>query len=470
MKKTLTIRETLAITSMLFGLFFGAGNLIFPALLGQQAGSAVLPALLGFLVTGVGLPLLTVISLGITGSNGLLELSGIVGKRFAYIFTIALYLTIGPFFAIPRCVTVPFEVGVRSFLPADMNTHIALLVFSMIFLTITLLVSLRPGKILTYVGKVLNPIFLIVLGILVFTAVFHHVSTEGFAPAASYEQHAFIQGVLDGYNTMDALAGLAFGIIVVTVIKNLGIREQGDIAKSTVKAGIFSCALMAVIYLLVALTGTYSLSYLAPQENGSLVLAGAASHFFTSAGQILLALIVFFACLKTDIGLVTSCATAFEEMFPGKLTYRQWVVLFCSVTFLIANLGLNAIITISVPVLVMLYPIAIVLTLLAICGKWYHHDINIIRGAMIMAVASSLLDFLHALPAAWMAEVHLDRFILFIEEHLPFYSLGFGWICPTIVGVLAGLITSHLTRRWNHKALDTYSAAHGATITTDMKR
>ncbi len=451
MKRNLTFKETLAITSMLFGLFFGAGNLIFPALLGQQAGGHVLPALLGFLVTGVGMPLLTVISLGLTGSNGLLDLSSLVGKKFAMIFTMALYLTIGPFFASPRCVTVPFEVGVRSFLPEGANVHLALFLFSLVFLTITLIVSLKPGNILTYVGRILNPIFLIVLGVLVLTAVISAIvggSTIGtFAVSETYESHAFLKGILDGYNTMDTLAGLAFGIIVVSVIRNLGITDQKDIARNTVKAGVLSCTLMGIIYLLVALTGTYSLAYLAPQENGSLVLAGAASHFFTGAGQILLAAIVCFACLKTVIGLVTSCAATFTKLFHGKLSYNTWVILFCAVTFLVANLGLNSIIVISIPVLTMLYPIAITLTLLAICSKFIRQDRCIILGAMSMAIASSVLDLIHTLPGEWMSAIHLDGLILLLEEHLPFYQLGFGWVYPTIIGVLCGAFISFLKKR-----------------------
>ena len=118
MKTKLTWGETLSITSMLFGLFFGAGNLIFPAYLGQEAGSNIYPALLGFLITGVGMPMMTVAALGITGSDGLLDLSQKAGRHFGYIFTCALYLTIGPFFASPRCVTVPFEIGAKALLPA----------------------------------------------------------------------------------------------------------------------------------------------------------------------------------------------------------------------------------------------------------------------------------------------------------------------------------------------------------------
>ena len=103
MKKRLSFSETMAVGSMLFGLFFGAGNLIFPALMGQKAGANVWPAIVGFLITGVGIPLLGVASMGMSRSDGLMQMSSRVGRKYGMFFTCALYLTIGPFFAIPRC-------------------------------------------------------------------------------------------------------------------------------------------------------------------------------------------------------------------------------------------------------------------------------------------------------------------------------------------------------------------------------
>lgn len=116
MKRKLTFQQYIAVASMLFGLFFGAGNLIFPVSMGQMAGRRVWPAIFGFLITGVGLPLLGVAALGMSRCNGLAEMSQRIGKKYGTFFTCALYLTIGPFFAIPRCATVPFAVGIEPIL------------------------------------------------------------------------------------------------------------------------------------------------------------------------------------------------------------------------------------------------------------------------------------------------------------------------------------------------------------------
>ena len=160
MKQKLSFKEYIYVASMLFGMFFGAGNLIFPVYMGQVAGRNMWAAVLGFLITGVGLPLLGVAALGISRSNGLFDLSHKVGRPYAFFFTCALYLTIGPFFAIPRCATTSFTVGLEQILPHDDKSWLYLLLFSLLFFAVTLVLSLRPGKILTYVGKVLTHTFI----------------------------------------------------------------------------------------------------------------------------------------------------------------------------------------------------------------------------------------------------------------------------------------------------------------------
>lgn len=439
MKTKLTTGELITIASMLFGLFFGAGNLIFPAYLGQMAGGNLLPALAGFLVTAVGMPLLAVISLGLTGSNGLLDLSRQVGGRFAYLFTVALYLTIGPFFAAPRCLTVPFEIGIKHLLPANVNVRFALLVFTAFVYALLLWFSLRPGKILTWIGKFLNPVFIFVLGILLAIALSRPEGNIFTVEAQDvYRQAPALQGILDGYNTMDTLAGLAFGIIVVDVIKKQGITAPEHIAANTVKAGIFSCGFMGIIYFLVSLAGSESRAYASLSDNGGAVLADISAHYFPGFGSLLLAVIIFFACLKTAVGLMTSCAATFSEIFPKKLSYNKWAVLFSTVTFLISNAGLSSIIKISVPVLMMLYPIAIMLTLLSVFGKLFHRNHTIIVSVMTMVIISSFFDLLKALPSEWTTAIGANTLIELGNRCLPFFSYGFGWIVPTILGFLIG--------------------------------
>ena len=346
MKRNLTAKETIAITSMLFGMFFGAGNLIFPAKLGIDAGSSMWSAFLGVFVTAVGIPMLAVVALGLSRSEGVVELSGRVSRKYSLFFCTALYLTIGPLFAIPRCASTAFSVGAVNLLPEG-HEGLFLAGFSLIFFAVVLLFSLKPGGIMTWIGKWLNPVFLVFLATLVIAALVNPVTkisavapAEGYASAGS----AFFRGFLEGYNTLDALAGLAFGIVVIDVVRTHGVTQPERVAVNTAKAGIFSCLFMGLIYLCITLISTQSAPICAGADNGGAVLGLIANHYFKAAGSILMTLIVTFACLKTAIGLVTSCSKAFVDMFPKGPGYSVWAVIFSVVSFGIANFGLSSIV------------------------------------------------------------------------------------------------------------------------------
>ena len=440
MKTSLTLSETITITSMLFGMFFGAGNLIFPVYMGQMAGSNVWPAIIGFIITGVGLPLLGVAALGISKSNGLQELSSKVSRRYGVFFTCALYLTIGPLFAIPRCATVPFEAGVIAMLGEGTSATMALAIFSGIFFIAVLAFSLKPGKIMVWIGKILNPLFLCCLAIFVVAAFLNPgASIADVQPDANYQSGAFFNGFLEGYNTLDALASLAFGIVVINVIKGLGIERPEDIATNTVKAGVFSCIMMGIIYICITVVGVQSRGFTETCANGAEALYVIANHYFGGVGTFILAATVTFACLKTAVGLTTSCAETFTGLFPKGPSYKAWAIVFTVVAFLIANLGLSAIISYSIPVLMFLYPLAITLILLALFGKYYNHDKAVYASVTGFTLVAALFDLVKSLPAGLYGVINGDA-IMSVGSLLPFSSLGMGWIVPAIVGLVVGLV------------------------------
>ena len=441
MKQKLSFKEYVYVASMLFGMFFGAGNLIFPVYMGQAAGRNVWPAIVGFLVTGVGLPLLGVAALGISRSSGLFDLSRKVGRPYAFFFTCALYLTIGPFFAIPRCATTAFTVGLEQILPHDDKSWLYLLLFSLLFFAVTLVLSLRPGKILTYVGKVLTPCFLVFLAIMVFVTILHPTtSISAVEPQGAYAVQPFFTGFLEGYNTMDALASLAFGIVVVQVIRDLGVTEPDAVAGSTVRAGIFSCLLMAAIYVAVTVVGVQSRGLFETSENGGIALAQIAQHYLGSVGLLILAATVTLACLKTSVGLITSCAETFTGLFPKGPTYRVWAVIFSLVSLLFANFGLSSIIGYSVPVLMFLYPLAITLIALSLFGKFFAYDRAVFVWTTALTLVGALYDFAAALPAPLLAACRLDGVLAMLRETLPLAKLGLFWVLPALLGLVIGLI------------------------------
>lgn len=443
--KKLTLRQLLTVATMLFGLFFGAGNLIFPASVGQLAGRSLWWASAGLLITGVGLPLLGVAALGISRKEGLFDLSSRVGRGYGFFFTCLLYLTIGPFFAIPRCATVSYTVGIQQLLPQ--GGALALGIFSLVFFAAVLFFSLRPGEILTWVGKVLTPLFLCFLAVLILRALtspLGDVSTV--EPSGSYAANAFTAGVLEGYNTMDALASLAFGIIVINAIRSLGVKEPAAVAKSTVLAGVFSSLFMGLIYVLVIVMGAQSRGLFPVSANGGEALSLIAGHYFGGVGALILAATVTLACLKTAVGLITSCSETFVQLFPAGPSYRIWAVGFCAISFLIANLGLNAIVSYSTPVLMFLYPLSIVLILLTLGGGLFGNDRGVLRWTIGFTLAASVIDLLRTLPEGTRTLLHLEPLVTFAETYLPLCRLGFGWVCPALAGLLLGLLLRRMRR------------------------
>ena len=446
MKQKLPFHELLTVSVMLFGMFFGAGNLIFPAHMGHLAGAHVWPALLGFVITGVGMPLLSVAALGISRSDGLYSLSNRVGHGYALFFTCALYLTIGPAFAIPRCATTSYTVGAERILGEKAGSA-ALLLFTLVFFALVLTLSLWPGKILLWIGRILTPAFLVFLGALVITALLHPAaSVSTVTPDPSYASGAFVRGFLEGYNTMDVLAGLAFGIVVVHVIRDLGVQEPEAIAGNTVKAGVFGCLIMAGIYVAVAVVGAQSRGLFPISENGGIALADIAGHYFGQAGNWILAITVTLACLKTAVGLVTSCSETLTALFPRSPGYRFWAVVFSLVSLLIANVGLSAIIEYAIPVLMFLYPLAICLVVLALSGRLFCHDRVVYVSTISCTLAAALFDFLKALPTNVRDFLHLNAVTAAADKLLPLYSIGLGWLCPAGIGLLIGW-SLHAVRR-----------------------
>ena len=442
MDKRLTLSSYILIGSMLFGLFFGAGNLIFPVHMGQEAGSNVVSATIGFLVTGIGLPFLGVVAIGVSKSSGLFDLASRVHPIYGYIMTVLLYLTIGPFFALPRTGTVSYEIGLAPYIPNEYHT-VGLAVFTILFFFVALLFSLKPSKILTWVGKILNPLFLVFLAFLVIVSFLKPMgSISDAAIHGIYATDPFFKGFTEGYNTMDALASLAFGIIVVQTIKGLGVQSPRNIAIGTIKAGSVSVLLMGLIYGCLAYIGATSIGQYKLSENGGIALAQIADYYFGSLGSILLAIIVTLACLKTAIGLITACSETFQELFPAFLSYKSYVVLFTILSCLIANIGLTQIISLSIPVLMFLYPLAITLILLALLSPLFKDRQIVYMMTTLCTLLVSIADGINAMPESIKNQEGVQGFLIIYRNFLPFFDIGMGWIIPLVVGLGLGCIIS----------------------------
>lgn len=439
MDRKLTTKEYIFVASMIFGMFFGAGNLIFPVHMGQQAGANLWPAALGFCITGVGIPLLGIAAMGTSQSNGVFQMGSLLSRGYSYFYTCALYLTIGPLFAIPRTATVSFSVGVAPLVADSVEGH-WLFIFSAVFFLIVLYFSLRPSGILTWIGKMLNPAFLLFLGMLGVVSLLNPMGVaSALEPTEAYASNAVFQGVLDGYNTLDALAGLAFGIVMIDTIKSLGVHSSEGVARDTLKAGTLAAILMAAIYALLTVMGAQSRAAVGISADGGEALYQIGTHYFGTWGGVVLGITVTLACLKTSVGLITSCATAFTELFPKSLGYKQYAILFCLFSFGIANFGLSRIIALSLPVLMFLYPLTITLILLCLFGRRFRFDKRVFFWVTALTIPAAFVDFLGALPAGLQEALWLDKIVPAIHTFLPFSSIGMGWLVPALIGLGIGL-------------------------------
>ena len=438
--KKLTLRQKILVAGTLFGMFFGAGNLIFPVHLGQMAGQNALPAIIGFIITAVGIPILGVAAIGVTHSDGLQTLSGKVGKGYGIFFTCLLYLTIGPLFAIPRCATVSFTTGITPLLGADSPERLYLLLFSAVFFAFVLFFSLRPGKITVWIGKIINPLFLFFFAVLMLAALLAPgAAVSAVEPVEAYRSDAFFPALIEGYGTMDAIAGLAFGIVVIDVIRRMGVDNDDAIAEDVLSSGLLTGALMALIYVVSIVVGAQSRGLFELSENGGIALTQIAGHYLGGVGLFILAFTITFACLKTSIGLVTACAETFSKMTNGKISYRSWAILFTVFSFAVSNIGLSAIIEYSIPMLMLIYPPAIALILLAFLGKFFAHDRTVYIATMIGTWAAAIFDCMKTLPAPVQAALHLDAPMAFAAAHLPLFDKNLGWLLPAVIGFAAGM-------------------------------
>lgn len=423
-------KDTFIIGFMLFALFFGAGNLIYPPTLGIESGTSYWGAISGFLITGVGLPMLAIIATSFV-KNDARELADRVHPVFGLLFTSAVYLAIGPFFGIPRAATVAHEIGIEPFLGEYSST--ALLIFTTVFFILVFIASLNPSKLVDRIGQLLTPILLLAIIVLSIGG-FFLLNYPLKAPIPKYESEPFFTGFVEGYLTMDAIAAFALGLIVVTAFKERGVTTRKGMIISTIKVGVVTGIALAVVYSAIGWIGVKMAGY-GSYSNGGAILSDAASVMFGRSGTLLLGIIVILACFSTAIGLIVVLGQFFSRITP--LSYKTVVFIGTVASFLIANQGLETIISYSVPVLVFIYPIAIVLILLTFTQRLFNGDRAVYQGAILLTGLTSIYDGLVEFGFSLSA-------ITPLMEKLPFFSLGLGWLVPAIIGALIGLLYSRV--------------------------
>ena len=425
----LTNKKMLLVSFMLFSLFFGAGNLIFPPFQGQNAGAATIPAVAGFVVTAVILPVLGVIVVAQT--DGLDKLGARVNGKFAIIFTMLIYLSIGPGLGIPRAASVPFEMAVAPYLPQNAPLKLFMLGYSLIFFVIAAWLALNPSKLVERIGQYLTPSLLTLIVFLFIAFVFKGEAAVAAAQPA-YSEAPFLKGFCEGYQTMDTIAALNFGLVIATTLRSLGAEDKKDVMRYTKLAGVFAGTILTAVYLMLTYMGTQSSGVYEIQENGAWTLRCIVYQLFGEFGAIILAAIFTLACLTTCVGLITSISQYFSTLFK-KFSYRQFVFAITVFSFAICNQGLNTILSISVPILNAIYPVSIVLIVLGLNHRFIDKNRFVYPFTVL---GTAVVSVISAVDGAGLSL----GFVSSAVNSLPFSSLGFGWVTVTVVMLVISLV------------------------------
>lgn len=422
----LNLKDIVILGLMNFALFVGAGNIIFPPFIGIQAGSEVWTAAAGFLLTGVGLPVIA--SIAIARANGNLEtLTNSIGKRFGLILIIICYLCIGPFGATPRTASVSYELAVKPFLHSD---H-WLWLYSVIYFAIVISISLRPNELLKIVGKILSPLKIIALVILAVTAISLPTSVLPL-PYGEYAIAPFSAGVTNGYLTMDTLAALVFGLVIVNAIKSKNITSNSKIVTYAIISGLIAGLGLCAVYLSLFKLGLSSASLINNATNGAEVLRVFVHYSYGTLGNAFLGILITVACLVTAIGLCCALASFFSTI--TKFSYPKLVYFFGFLSMLITNIGLTQLIKISEPVLTIIHPVFIILILTSFFFKPESKNIPLILPTVLIAMLFGVFDAFDGLNL-------LSSTVIYYLHFLPLQSIGFEWALPCLLTFTLSIIT-----------------------------
>ncbi|TBU97598.1 branched-chain amino acid transport system II carrier protein [Phytopseudomonas dryadis] len=421
--------DLLALGFMTFALFLGAGNIIFPPSAGMSAGENIAAAALGFLLTGVGLPLLTVVALARVG-GGLPTLTSPLGRWAGIVLAVAVYLTIGPLFATPRTAVASFEIGMQPFVG---SSAMALFAYTTAYFAAVLFLSLNPGRLVDRIGKFITPVLIVALIVLGGAAVLAPAAEVGEATGA-YRDQPLVQGFLQGYLTMDALGALVFGIVIANAIRARGISDDGLITRYCVVAGIIAAVALSLVYLALFYLGATSHELAAGAENGGQILTAYVNQTFGPAGSLLLAVVIILACLTTGVGLLTACGEFFSDLF--NISYRGVVIVLALFSLAVSNQGLSQLISVSVPVLVGLYPLAIVLVALSLANRLWLSQSRVFVPVMAVTLVCGIVDGMNA--AGWSEQVPA------FFGNLPLAAQSLGWLVPALVTLVLACLADRV--------------------------
>lgn len=425
--KRIRVKDVFVVGAALFAMFFGAGNLIFPPYLGLVSGSRWWVTFLGFLFADACLSLLVIISL--TRFNGEMDaLFSIVGKRFSQIMGSVIVICIGPLIAVPRTAATTYEVGILPTIGPGFNR----IIFSIIFFAIVLALTIKPSKVVDIVGQYLTPILLISLAILIIKGTIYPLGK--ISDRVLIEGGLFSRGIKEGYQTLDSLGAFVFASIIIASLMDKGYKDEKIKIKAAITAGIVTVVGMLLVYGGLAFLGaTVSSKYGADIDSTALLVA--ITHgLMGNAGKILLAIMIAMACLTTAIGVTSSCGLFFSRLSKNKFSYEKVVLIVCILSAIVSNFGVSMILKFALPILLVVYPVALTLVILGLFNKKIKDRI-----VYQIATATSFIFNLIVVVSGLLGNKSVGKLV----AKLPFANLGFEWFLPVLISVLVGLLIAN---------------------------
>ena len=427
------IKNGLQIGLLIFGMTFGAGNLIFPPSLGFQSGPLFWPAVIGFIISGVGMPVVSLI-MGTFNPGGFrAEMNRKISPLFPLVILTIIYLAIGPLMAIPRTAATAFSIGI---LPLAGDGSLQLGMYTLIYFALAWWLSVTPSKLLSYIGKVLTPIFAVMIVALFVMGLAAFTMPELVAPMGKYSDAAFGTGFIEGYNTVDTIAAFAFCIIALKTMETMQFSSRRDYYISVWAAGACVAVLMGFLYLGLALLGNHfpipADVYGNPSINlGAYVLTQTSYALFGDIGVWFLAIMVSLTCFTTSVGLIAAVSEFFADEFP-RLSYKAYVTIITLFSLGAANMGLNQIIHLTLPILLFVYPIAITVVMLIIVNKL----VKLSRIGMRLAVAAAAVCAIFDIGHQYFSIAAATS----VVEKLPLGMSGLGWFVPVLICIALSFV------------------------------
>lgn len=428
---------------LLFGMFFGASNLIYPPELGLNAGAQFGVGMLGFIISGVGIAMVGLM-LGLLNASGF---RGFMEERFpkwaALSILVLLYLTIGPFFAIPRTAAVSYEIGVLPMVNNLLGTEsgmagfIVRFIFMALYFGFGLWIALNPSKILSRIGKIMTPIFALLILLIAILGFFKYGSLNPSEANEAYQaSKAFGSGFLAGYNTLDTLASVAFSVVALNTLKTFGFKSKKEYFSTVWVVGALTALGFSILYIGLGYLGNHMPINMADFEAqkmnmGAYILTTASRDIFGWFGQLFLGCMVVLTCFTTMVGLVVATSEFFEEIWP-RFTYKQYVVVFSIIGFILGNAGLSTVVKFSVPILVILYPIIMMIIVIIICNKF----VGLSKLGMNLSLAVVTLISIGRVISDTFGVKQIGNLL----GHLPLYNESLEWLVPGLVVLLIGLV------------------------------